>query len=129
MNFSLLVKVAPFAHQGSLTAYRFCIAALSSGHCILQVFFYQDGVYNASSLNTPAGDEIDLPMLWAELAKIHGIELSLCSASAVRRGILDAAYAEQFEKTAHNLLAPFKIASLTRFFEVASQNRLVVFES
>ena len=53
MKFNILVCEGPYTHQASDTAYQFVKAALDMGHEIVRVFFYHDGVYNASRLNSP----------------------------------------------------------------------------
>jgi tRNA 2-thiouridine synthesizing protein D len=48
MKFALLVSEGPYTHQASDTAYQFASAALQKGHEVMRVFFYHDGVYNAT---------------------------------------------------------------------------------
>ena len=53
MNFGILVNEGPYTHEASDSAYQFCKAALATGHQIQRVFFYHDGVNNASRLTEP----------------------------------------------------------------------------
>ena len=48
MDIGILVKEGPYNHQASDTAYKFAKAAMKKGHRIDAVFFYNDGVNNAS---------------------------------------------------------------------------------
>ncbi|MEE1577861.1 MAG: DsrE family protein, partial [Deltaproteobacteria bacterium] len=48
MKFGILIKEGPYTHQASDSAYRFASAALEKGHEIEGVFFYNDGVINAT---------------------------------------------------------------------------------
>ena len=48
MDIGILVKEGPYNHQASDTAYKFAKAAIKKGHRIDAVFFYNDGVNNAS---------------------------------------------------------------------------------
>ena len=50
MKFGLMVNEGPYTHQASDTAYKFATAALEKGHRIHRVFFYHDGVNNATRL-------------------------------------------------------------------------------
>ena len=55
-------------HQASDTAYLFCKAALAKGHEIFRVFFYHDGVNNATRLTEPPQDDRNIVNRWSELA-------------------------------------------------------------
>jgi tRNA 2-thiouridine synthesizing protein D len=87
MKFGILIKQGPFTHQASDTAYRFSVAALAKGHEIYRVFFYNDGVYNSNKLSEPQTDDRNLVSLWKELAAEHDLDLVVCIAAALRRGM------------------------------------------
>ena len=87
MKFGILIKQGPFTHQASDTAYRFTVAALAKGHEIYRVFFYNDGVYNSNKLSEPQTDDRNLVSLWSELAAEHELDLVVCIAAALRRGM------------------------------------------
>ncbi len=117
MKFGILVNEGPFTHQASDTAYRFTKAALEKGHQVLRVFFYYDGVNNANKLSAPQADDRNLVKLWGALGKEHGIELIVCVAAALRRGIKDELLADGFE-----------ISGLGQLIELAmAADRTVVF--
>ena len=86
LNFAIVVSGPAYGTQAASSAYRFVQAVLASGHVILGVFFYQDGVMNASFLHSPATDEDDLHQLWCQLAIQEQIPLHTCIAAAQRRG-------------------------------------------
>ena len=48
MKFAILVNEGPYQHQASDTAYHFTKAALATGHEVVRVFFYHDGVNNGT---------------------------------------------------------------------------------
>ncbi len=89
MIFGILIKQGPFTHQASDTAYRFAVAALASDHEIYRVFFYNDGVYNCNRLSRPQTDDRNLVSLWSKLAIEHDLDLVVCVAAALRRGVTD----------------------------------------
>ncbi len=57
MNFGLLINEGPYNHQAADTAYQFARAALAKGHRVRRVFFYNDGVNNATRLTEPPQDD------------------------------------------------------------------------
>ncbi len=97
MKFGILVNEGPFTHQASDTAYHFTKAALGKGHEIVRVFFYHDGVNNATKLSEPQSDDRNLVKLWSELGQEHGVELIVCIAAGLRRGLKEENIAPGFE--------------------------------
>jgi tRNA 2-thiouridine synthesizing protein D len=117
MKFGILINEGPFTHQASDSAYRFAAAAIEKGHQVSRVFFYNDGVYNSNRLSEPQSDDRNLVALWAELGKANGIDLVVCIAAALRRGIKEQVLQEGF-----------RISGLGQLVEAGIQNdRLVVF--
>lgn len=96
MKFGIMVNEGPFTHQASDTAYRFAKAAIDKGHTVLRVFFYYDGVNNANKLSEPQSDDRNLVKLWGELATEHGVDLVICVAASLKRGIKEEILAEGF---------------------------------
>lgn len=128
MKFSLAIYAAPFSSQASDSAYRFALALLEQGHTLYRVFFYSDGVYTGSSLASPPQDEQDLPQHWQELAKNHQLDLVVCIAAALRRGVLDQTEAKRYEKPHANLHHDFHLSGLGQLLDAAvSSDRLVTF--
>ena len=117
MKFGLLVSEGPYTHQASDSAYQFAMAALAKGHEIQRVFFYHDGVNNATRLTEPPQDDRHIVNRWSALTEQHGVDLVVCVAAALRRGIKD------------EVLAPgFRISGLGQLIETGIQaERLVTF--
>src|SRR5450756_881986 len=90
LKFGLMVNEGPYTHQASDTAFKFATAALEKGHQIHRVFFYHDGVNNATRLTEPPQDDRHIVNRWSKLAEQHGIDLVVCVAAALRRGIKEA---------------------------------------
>ncbi len=118
LNFAIVVSGPAYGTQAASSAYRFVQAVLASGHVILGVFFYQDGVMNASYLHSPAADEDDLHQLWCELATQQRFPLHTCIAAAQRRGILDSVLATETGKGISNVQAPFMLSGLGQLAEM-----------
>jgi len=117
MKFAIMINEGPYQHQATDTAYLFCKAALEKGHEIRRVFFYHDGVNNASSLTEPPQDDRNIVARWSKLAEEHKLDLVVCVAAALRRGIQE-----------ENLAAGFRISGLGQLVEAGIEaDRLVTF--
>lgn len=130
MKFAIAVHGAPYSSQAAGTALRFVRSALEQGHEVARVFFYHDGVYGASALAVPPQDEPSPMADWAELAAHHQIELAVCIAAALKRGIVDAGEQERYDLAASNLAPPFSIVGLGQLIEaIGSSDRFVTFSA
>ena len=128
MKFSILVNEGPYTHQASDTAYQFTKAVLAKGHEVFRVFFYHDGVNNATRLTTPPQDDRNIVNRWSKLAEEHNLDMVVCVAAAQRRGIVDEGEMKRNGKDATNLAPGFRISGLGQLVEAGIQaDRLVVF--
>ena len=117
MKFGILVNEGPFTHQASDSAYLFAKAAIAKGHEVTRVFFYHDAVNSSNKHSAPQSDDRNLVKLWSELGTEHGVDLVVCVAAALRRGITDDLLAEGFN-----------ISGLGQLIEVGIEaDRLVTF--
>ena len=127
MKFAIAVFSAAHA-PSSRRALLFAQAALAGGHEIVRLFFYQDGVYNASnSLVTPQ-DEPDLARQWRDFVSEHQLDAVVCIAAALRRGVLDTAEAQRYQRSAINVDAPWELSGLGQLHDaVQDADRLICF--
>jgi tRNA 2-thiouridine synthesizing protein D len=117
MKIGILINEGPYTHQATDSAYLFARAAIEKGHQIIRVFFYHDGVNNSTRLTEPPQDDRHIVNRWSKLAAEHGIDLVVCVAAALRRGIKD-----------ENLAPGFRISGLGQLIEAGIQaDRLVTF--
>ncbi len=129
MNFAIAVMSGPQTSQAPISALHFARSVLNQGHELSRVFFYEDGVYTANQLSTPPQDEPNIVQQWSELASEHGLDLVICVASALRRGVVDATEAERYEKNASNIAPGFTISGLGQLIDSAiNADRLVTFK-
>ena len=129
-TFALMVLGAPISSQGPHTALAFARAALAAGHRVPRVFFYHDGVLCGSELAIPVAGQQSIAAQWAELAQRESIDLVVCVASALKRGILDSGEAKRYAKDASNLHPQFELSGLGQWIEAcASSDRVVTFGS
>lgn len=127
-TFTLNICGGPYASSAPLSALRFAKAALAAGHTIQRVFFYQEGVMLANALSCPPQDEINLTKEWQTLAAAHQLELTVCVAAALKRGILDAKEAARFGLAHHNLAKGFTLTGLGQLVDgMANADRTVTF--
>jgi tRNA 2-thiouridine synthesizing protein D len=128
MKFAILVNEGPYTHQAADSAYQFAKATLAKGHEIFRVFFYHDGVNNATRLTTPPQDDRNIVNRWSKLAEENKLDLVVCVAAAQRRGIVDEGEAKRNGKDATNLAPGFRISGLGQLIEAGIQaDRIVVF--
>lgn len=128
MIFSLAIYAAPYSSQASYSAYRFALALLEGGHSLYRVFFYHDAIHTASSLTTPQQDEINFTEQWQALAKTHNIDLVVCIAAALKRGLLNQHESARYEKPTFNLADGFEISGLGQLVDAAViSDRLITF--
>ncbi len=128
MKYSLAIYTSPYSSQGSETAYQFAKTALALGHEIDRVFFYMEGVHNATTLAVAPQDEADIPARWAALLKQHNIDTVICVAAALKRGLLDKTEAHRYEKPAHNMNPGYTLSGLGQLVEAGIvSDRLISF--
>ena len=117
MKLGVIVNEGPFTHQASDSAYQFTKAAIEKGHEVMRVFFYYDGVNNGNKLSEPQADDRNLVKLWGALAAQHKLDLVICVAAALRRGIKEDILADGF-----------RISGLGQLVELSmAADRIVVF--
>lgn len=127
MKFAIAVFSPPHA-PATRRALRFTEAALAAGHAVVRVFFYQDGVYNASSNVVAPQDEADTAAAWRQLVKAHHLDAVVCIAAALRRGTLNAEEAQRWERPAANVLPPLELSGLGQLHEaIQGADRLMCF--
>lgn len=128
LSYTLVVNGGVYGTQSARNAYGFASALIEQGHTLSSIFFYQDGVTNASRLVVPANDETDLTAAWQALALEHGIRLEACVAASLRRGVITPQEAEQYQRNAHNIADGFELAGLGSLAEaLLTQDRVVQF--
>ncbi|MBZ0060461.1 sulfurtransferase complex subunit TusD [Leclercia adecarboxylata] len=128
MRFALMVTGPAYGTQQASSALQFARALLAAGHELVSVFFYREGVYNANQLTSPASDEFDLVRAWQALNQEHGVDLHICVAAALRRGVSDANEAQRLGLPAANLNDGFSLSGLGALAQAAlTCDRMVQF--
>ena len=111
MKFVLAVHGAPHNSESGEHALGFANAVLAEGHTIERIFFYHDGVLQALQTQVTPQGETNLAAQWQWLAA-QGVELAVCIASAIKRGVVNEAEQTRYELQ-HPTLAPgFELVGL-----------------
>ena len=119
MNFALNIQGSPYTSNSLWSALHLAEACLHEGDCIHRGFFSHDAVLGANALQAPPQDEMNLTTAWQTLGQNFELDLCLCVASCLRRGILNDSEAQRFEKTASNLASGFNISGLGQLIEAS----------
>ena len=128
MNFAITVHGGPFSNQASATALRFARAAAMAGHRVRRVFFYHEGVLTANALSVPPQEEHSVREEWVALAARENIELAVCIATALKRGVVGAAERERYELPGISLHPSFVLVGLGQLLDAMSDcDRFVTF--
>lgn len=128
LSYTLVINGGVYGTQSARSAYAFACALIEKGHTLSSVFFYQDGVTNASRFVVPANDEFDLTAAWQHLALKHNVRLETCVAAALRRGILSPEEAKTHQRDGNNLATGFEQAGLGSLAEsLLTADRVVQF--
>lgn len=127
MIFSLAIYASP-SSQSSHSAYHFACELLKQGHSLYRVFFYHDAVNIGSTLSAPPQDEANQTARWQALSQEYSLDLVVCIAAGLRRGILDAKEAERYDKPAYNLADTFELSGLGQLVDATvHSDRLITF--
>lgn len=128
MRFAIMVTGPAYGTQQASSALQFAEALLAAGHQLSSVFFYREGVYNANQLSSPASDEFDLVRGWQKLNEQQGVQLHICVAAALRRGVTDKVEAERLGLAGSNLQPGFSLSGLGALAQAAlTCDRMVQF--
>jgi len=85
---SVVITTPPSSYL-TITAIDYITQAVNSGVDVVGVFFYQDGVLNASANISIPNDEYQIHKQWQKLNQDHGINLHVCITACERRGLSD----------------------------------------
>ena len=125
MKYALLI-LSSANHSSSESAFRFAQAAIAAGHEVERVFFYADGALQASKLQQPAQGFEPIFLRWQQLSEEHNIDLVVCIAAALKRGICDEQEAERYNLPAANLASGFSLSGLGQLVDSAINSERVI---
>lgn len=116
MNYGIIVTNHA---EASKTAINFINAAALAGHSTYRVFFYGNGVFNAS-IDRPSATQVN----WQELSKTLQIELVICVTAAIKRNLIPA----KSPKSQTLIAEHFTVSGLGQLAELAMHcDRVITF--
>ena len=127
MKFAIALLAGP-QDPAARSALMFAEAVLAGGHQISRLFFDRDAVHLASTLGVQPQDECDLARRWKAFINENGLDAVVCIAAALRRGILDAAEADRWERPTANTGEPWVLSGLGQWVDaLQTADRAVTF--
>ena len=113
MKYALAIHGAPYSSQAAEHALEFIEALLLCGHSVERVFFFHEGVYHGLNGQVPPQTvyKSNLRPRWTTL-QARNIELAVCIASGVKRGVVDAAEQQRYDLPSQSLIADFALVGL-----------------
>ena len=117
MNFCIAVHGAPYGSYAHQRALKLARSVLTCGHGITRIFFYHEAVTVALATAVAPQDEFDARRAWVDFHNETGVELSVCIANGVKRGVLSASEANRHEIQSHTLEAPFELVGLGQLID------------
>lgn len=119
MIFSLLIQTSPQNLTTAVTALEFAKALVRRQHKIHRLFFYGDGVTIANQNPVIPQDEPDIYAAWRAFIAEQKIDSVVCIASALKRGIIDAAEGKRYQRDAITLPAEYSLSGLGQLIDAA----------
>jgi tRNA 2-thiouridine synthesizing protein D len=126
VKFTVVVHSAPYSTQAAASAYRFTKALLEQGHEVYRLFFFGDGVHNASKFTVVAQDDTNWQQQWDRLIELQNLDSAVCVSSAIKRGIIDEAESARHELNAVSLSSSSQIAGLGQLIDATINSDRVI---
>jgi tRNA 2-thiouridine synthesizing protein D len=129
MKYCIVVLGAPYSTQAPVSALQFTKALIKKGHKITRVFFYEDAVHTASRFSCPPNDEINIRIEWEQFKTEHHIDLVVCIAAALKRGVADDEEAQRYDIAEQgNISSSFELSGLGQLVEAcANADKILTF--
>jgi tRNA 2-thiouridine synthesizing protein D len=122
MIFTVSVHGSPHGSLSNHHALKFCQAAISQGHGIARVFFYHEGVYTALNTQVTPQDELDINQCWRAFASEHNVELAVCIANGLKRGVLSDSERDRYDRSSTTLADGFELVGLGQLIDAIAQS-------
>jgi tRNA 2-thiouridine synthesizing protein D len=117
---SVVITTPPSSYL-TITAIDYITHAINAGIDVVGVFFYQDGVLNASANISIPNDEYQTHKQWQTLNEKHGINLHVCITACEKRGLSDELAGEQSDQVNQSTSQ----SNISQYFTVSGLGELV----
>ena len=92
------------------------------------MFFYHEAVQTALNSRVPPQGERDISSDWVEFGRAHQIELAVCIANGLKRGVLSTGEQKRYDMPAATLAVGFELVGLGQLIDaIAASERYVEF--
>ena len=123
---SVVITTPPCSYL-TITAIDYINHAIKAGVNVVGVFFYQDGVLNASANIAIANDEYQTHKHWQKLNTEHGVNLHVCITACEKRGLSDDIDdTVNTEVTQSNISQYFTVSGLGELVELTAKSKRMV---
>ena len=122
MIFTVAVHGAPYASFASHHALGFCESLLLQGHQLNRVFFIHEAVLTGLNARVVPQGEADIVQRWLKLKQEHAVELAICIANALKRGVINEAERVRYSKPAATVLSEFELVGLGQLIDAVAQS-------
>jgi len=127
---SVVVTTPPSSYL-TITAIDFIKGAIEAGIDVVGIFFYQDGVLNASANLSIPNDEFQTANEWQKLHTIHNMSLHVCISACEMRGLTDEIDVDGNSPSGNNdqqsnINQYFTVSGLGELVELTSKSQRMV---
>ncbi|WP_426370425.1 sulfurtransferase complex subunit TusD [Pseudocolwellia sp. HL-MZ7] len=125
-SLSVVITTPPSSYL-TITAIDYINCAIDAGIDVVGVFFYQDGVLNASANISIPNDEYQTHKKWQTLNEKHAINLHVCITACEKRGLSDDLASEpNGQISLSNISQYFTVSGLGELVELTARADKVV---
>lgn len=125
LRYTLIMTQSPNQLETNLSAQQLAAAILNAGDIIDRVFFYQDACYTALASQIPGQGLNPSFEGWVKLHLQYNLDLQVCIANSLRRGLVDIEEGKRYQQTA-NLHSAFKLAGLGELAEACQASDRII---
>ncbi|PIE43077.1 MAG: sulfurtransferase complex subunit TusD [Gammaproteobacteria bacterium] len=126
MKYSIVINHSANQSDSPSTALAFAKELIHQKHQIYRVFLYQQAVELANEYQQLATDEEDISTQWRLFSEEHNLDVVVCIAAALRRGVVDKNEAERYTKNGNNCTEHFELAGLGQLIDAVVQSDRVI---
>ena len=117
MKFSVVIYASPYSKEAATSALKFSRAVILKGHSIYRIFFFSDGVHNASKLAITPQDEINIQKEWHSLIQEEDIDSIVCVTSGLKRGIINEKESKKLKLDSSSLMPSSDLSGLGQLID------------
>lgn len=123
---SVVITTPPSSYL-TITAIDYINNAIKAGVSVVGVFFYQDGVLNASANIAIPNDEYQIHKQWQKLKEDHQVNLHVCITACEKRGLSDDIDGELTNNASLSAISKSNISqsNISQYFTVSGLGELV----